>query len=111
MEGAGQCQWRAGRHLRPSHLNSRDFIDHLAKDHGSDLAQREQAEAMVTGIMPRGQIGPFAAATAKPVMLAQPSGAQPPGAQAASSSSTSSGALDGRERWRSRRQGLAAVFR
>ena len=91
LEGAGQCQWRAGRHPRPSHLNPRDLIDHLAKDHGSNPAEREQAEAMVTGVMPCVRTVPFAVAKARPVTLALPSGAQPPGAQAASSSSALSG--------------------
>ena len=63
-----------GRHLRPSYLNPRDLIDHLAKDHGSDPAQCEQAEAMVTGVMRYGQTGPFTGATAGPLNVAQPSG-------------------------------------
>ena len=25
LEVAGRCEWRAERHLRPSHLNPRDF--------------------------------------------------------------------------------------
>ena len=48
LEGAGQCPWRAGRHLKPSHLNPLDLLDHLARDHGSDPAQRVQVEAMIT---------------------------------------------------------------
>ena len=49
LEGAGHSTWRAGKHLRPSRLHPRDLVDHLAKDHGSDPAQREQAEAMIKG--------------------------------------------------------------
>ena len=92
LEGAGQCPWRAGRNLKPSHLNPKDLLDHLARDHGSDPAQREQAEAMITGVMPRGMTGPFAAAKPGPSALAQPSGVQSLGAQEASSSTALSGA-------------------
>ena len=46
---------------------------------------------MVTGVMPRGWTGPFTAARAGPVTLAQASGAHPPGAKAASSLIASSG--------------------
>ena len=52
LEGAGRCTWRAGKHLRLSRLHPRDLLDHLARDHGSDPAQREQAEAMIKGVMP-----------------------------------------------------------
>ena len=92
LEGAGQCPWRASHHLKPSHLNPRDLLDHLARDHRSDPAQREQAEAMITGVMPGGLTGPFAAAKAGSSTLAQPSRVQSLWAQEASSSVALSGA-------------------
>ena len=79
LKWAGRCPWRASRHLRPSHLDPGDLLDHMAHDHRSEEAQRQHAEALVTGVMPRRRIGP-AAATARPVPLAQPSGEQPSGA-------------------------------
>ena len=88
LEGAGHCACRAGKHLRPSHLHPKDFLDHLARDHGSDPAHREQAMAMTNGVMPRGLAGPIAAAQAGSKALALPAGR----AHRASSSATSSGA-------------------
>ena len=60
LEGAGHCAWRAGKHLRLSHLHPKDLLDHQARDHGSDPAKREHAMAMITGVMPGALEGPFA---------------------------------------------------
>ena len=92
LEGAGHCAWRDGKHLRPSHLHSKDLLDHLARDHGSHPAQGEQALAMMNGVVPRGLAGPFAAAQAGSKALALPAGAHHTGAHGASPSATSSGA-------------------
>ena len=92
LEGASHCTWRAGKHLRPSRLHPKDLLDHLAKDHGSDPAQRDQAEAMIKGVIPGVPVGPFAVAKAGSRALALPAGVQPSGTQEASSSATSSGA-------------------
>ena len=92
LEGVGQCPWRAGRQLKPSHLSPRDLLDRLARDHGSDPAQREQAGAMITGVMPPEVTGPFAAAEAGSPPLAQPSGVQSSGVQEGSWSAALSGA-------------------
>ena len=66
----------------PTHLHPRDLLDH--RDHGSDPAQRDQAMAMLAGIMPGGQAGPFASAQARSRTLALPTGARPAGGQGAS---------------------------
>ena len=79
-EGAGHCEWRADRQLKPSRLHPKDLLDYLAKDHGSDLAQCEQAEAMIKGIMHGGLAEPFAAYRAGSPALARPTGVQPLGA-------------------------------
>ena len=92
LEGAGHCTWRAVKHLRPSRLHPKDLLDHLAKDHGSDPAQYEQAEAMIKGFMPGGLAGPFAVAQAGSKALALTAGVRPSGTQGASSSAMSSGA-------------------
>ena len=92
LEGAGHCPWRAGRHLKPSHLHSKDLLDHPAKEDGSDPAEREQAQAMVKGIMPGGLAEPFAVARAGSSALALPAGVPPSRAQGASSSAASGGA-------------------
>ena len=60
LDGAGHCSWKAGKHCRPAHIHPRDLLDHLQRDHGADPAQRDQAIAMLAGIMPGGQAGPFA---------------------------------------------------
>ena len=86
LDGAGQCPWRASRHLKPSHLNPRDLLDHLARHHGSNPAQHDQVESMIMRIMPGGRTGPFAAAKAGTSTLAQPSEVQSSGAKEASSS-------------------------
>ena len=92
LEGAAHCLWRAGRHVKPSHLNPKDLLDPLARDHGSDPAQREQAEAMIKGVKPGGLAGSFALAKAGPLTLAQPTGLQSARAQEASSSAALGGA-------------------
>ena len=105
LEGAGQCPWWAGLHLRTSRLDPSNLIA-PTKDHGSDLAQREQAEAMVTGVMPRGRAGPFATARSGPVTLTRRSGVQPRGGLFVicieRCPTVDSGVLDRRERRRSR---------
>ena len=60
------------------------------QDHGSDPAQRYQAMAMIAGIMPGGQAGPFASAQARSKTLALPTEARPAGGQGASQPATSS---------------------
>ena len=92
LEGAGQCPWRACRHLKPSQLNPSDLFDHQARNHGSDPAQREQAEAVITGVTRDGLAGLFAVAKAGSWTPAQPSGVQSSQAQEASSSALLSGA-------------------
>ena len=92
LEGALHCPWWACRHLRPNHLNLRDLIHHLAKDHRSDPSHREPTEAMITGVMPRGLMGPFATAQAWHLTVTQPSGVQSSGAQEASLSAAFSSA-------------------
>ena len=76
LEGAGQCQWQAGRHLKPTHLNPRDLLDHMGRDHGSDPAQGEQAEAMIKGVIRGGLAGHFAVAEASWSTLARATGVQ-----------------------------------
>ena len=92
LDGAGRCSWRAGKHCRPTHLHPRDLLDHLLRDHGGDPAQREQAMAMLAGVMPWGQAGPFASAQARSTKLALPTGACRAGGQRASQSTARSGA-------------------
>ena len=57
LEGAGHCTWWAGKHLRPSRFHPKDLLDHMAKDHGLDPGQREQAEAMIKGVALGGVAG------------------------------------------------------
>ena len=92
LERAGHCTWRAGRHLKPSRLHPKDLLDHVAKEHRSDVAQREQAEAMIKGVMLGGLARPFAVARAGSKALALPIGVNLSGTQEASSSATLSGA-------------------
>ena len=74
-----------GRQALPAtHLHPRDLLDHLLRDHGSGPAQRDQAMAMLAGIMPRGQAGPFLSAQARSRTLALPTRAYPAGGQGAS---------------------------
>ena len=65
LDGAGHCSWKGGKHCRPAHLHPRDLLEHLQRDHGADPAQRDRAMAMLAGIMPGGQAGPFASAQAR----------------------------------------------
>ena len=92
LDGAGCCSWRAGKNCRPTHLNRRDLLDHLLRDHGAHPAQRDQAMAMLAGIMPGCQAGPFASAQARSRSLVLPTGARPAGGQGASQSAAQSGA-------------------
>ena len=92
VDRAGQCPWRASRHLKPIHLNPRDLLDHLARDHGSNPAQHDQVESMIMRLMPGGRTGPFAAAKAGTSTLAQPLEVQSSGAKEASSSAALSAA-------------------
>ena len=62
LDGAGHRTWKAVKHCRPAHLHPRDVLDHLQRDHGADPAQLDQGIAMLAGIMPGGQAGPFASA-------------------------------------------------
>ena len=93
VDGAGHRSWRAGKHCRPSHLHPRDLLDHLQRDHGADPAHRDQAMAMLAGIMPGGQAGPFASAQARSRALAMPTSARPAGGQGASQSAAQHGAV------------------
>ena len=90
--GGGLCAWRAGNLLRPAHLHPKDLLDHLARDHGSDPAHREQAVAMINGVMPGGLAGPSAVVQVGSKALALPAGARPAGPHGESPSATSSGA-------------------
>ena len=92
LDGAGHCSWRAGKHCRPAHLHPGDLLDHLQRDHGADPAQRDQARAMLAGVMPGGQAGPFASAQARSRTLAMPTSARPAGGQGASQSAAQRGA-------------------
>ena len=83
LDGAGHCSWKAGKHCRPAHLHPKDLPDHIQRDHAADPAQRDQAMAMLAGIMPGGQAGPFASAQARSRALALPTGARPAGGQGA----------------------------
>ena len=93
LDGAGHCSWKAGKHCRPAHLHPRDVLDHLQRDHGADPAQRDQAIAMLAGIMPGGQAGPLASAQARSRALAMPTSARPAGGQGASQSAAQHGAV------------------
>ena len=79
LEGAGHCTWWAGKHLRPRRFHPKDLLDHMAKDHGLDPAQREQAEAMIKGVMLGGVAGALAVAKAGSKALALPAGVHPSG--------------------------------
>ena len=92
LDGADQCSWRAGKHCRPTHPHPRDLLDHLRRDQGPDPAQRDQAMAMLAGVVPRGHVGPFASAQARSRTFALPTGARPGGEQGASQSAAQSGA-------------------
>ena len=83
LDGAGHCSWEAGKHCRPAHLHPKDLLDHIQRYHAADPAQRDQAMAMLAGIMPGGQAGPFASAEARFRALALPTGARLAGGQGA----------------------------
>ena len=92
LDGDGLCSWRASKHCRPAHLHPGDLLDHLQRDHGADPAQRDQAMAMLAGVMPRGQAGPFALAQARSRTLAMPTSARPAEGRGASQSAAQRGA-------------------
>ena len=54
LNGAGHCTWKAGTHCRPTPLHPKDLLDHIQRDHATDPAQRDQALAMLAGVMPGG---------------------------------------------------------
>ena len=93
LDGVGHCSWKAGKQCRPAHLHPRDLLDHLQRDHGADPAPRDPAMAMLAGIMPGGQAGPFTSAQARSRALALPTGACPAGGQGASQSAAQPGAV------------------
>ena len=93
LDGAGHCTWRAGTHCRPTHLHPKDLLDHIQRQHATDPAQRDQALAMLAGVMPGGQAGPFASAQAGSTALTLPAGARPAAERGASPSAARSGAI------------------
>ena len=93
LDGAGHCTLRVGKHCRPTHLHPKDLLDHIQRDHAADLAQRDQALAMLAGVMPGGQAGPFASAQARSRALMLPTGARPAAERGASPSAARSGAI------------------
>ena len=99
LHGAGHCTWRASKHCRPTHLHPKDLLDHIQRDHAADPAQRDQALAMLAGVIPGGQAGPFASAQARSRALMLPTGARPAEERGASPSAARSGAI-GSAAWR-----------
>ena len=93
LDGAGQWTWRAGKHCQPAHLHPKDLLDHLQRDHAADPAQRDQALAMLAGVMPGGQAGPFASAQARSRALMLPTGARPAEERGAWQSAAQPGAI------------------
>ena len=93
LDGAGHCTRRAGKHCRPTHLHPKDLLDHIQRDHAADPAQRDQALAMLAGVMPGGQAGPFASAQARSRALTLPTDARPAAERGASLSAARSGAI------------------
>ena len=93
LDGAGHCTWRAGKHCRPAHLHPKDLLDHLQRDNAADPAQRDQALAMLGGVMLGGWAGPFASAQARSRALMLPTGARPAEERGASQSAAQPGAL------------------
>ena len=93
LDGAGHCTWKAGKHWRPAHLHPKDLLDHLQRDHAADPAQRDQALAMLAGVMPGGQAGPFASAQARSRALMLPTGARTAEERGASQSAAQPGAI------------------
>ena len=100
LDGAGHCTWRAGTHCRPTHVHPKDLLDHIQRYHAADPAQRDQALAMLAGVMPGGQAGPFASAQARSRALMLPRGARPAAERGASPSAAPSGAI-----WSAARRG------
>ena len=88
LDGAGHCTWKAGTHCRPTHLHPKDLLDHIQRDHATNPAQRDQALAMLAGVMPGGQAGPFASAHAGSTALTLPTGARPAAERGASPGGT-----------------------
>ena len=93
LDGAGHCTWKAGKHCRPAHLHPKDLLDHLQRDHAADPAQRDQALAMLAGVGPGGQAGPFASAQVGSRALMLPTGARPAEGRGASQSAAQPGAI------------------
>ena len=93
LDGAGHCTWKAGTHCRPTHLHPEDLLDHIQRDHATDLAQRDQALAMLAGVMPGGQAGSFASAPAGSRALTLPTAARPAAERGASPSAARSGPI------------------
>ena len=93
LDGAGHCTWKAGTHCRRTHLHPKDLLDHIQRDHATDPAQRDQVLAMLAGVMPGGQAGPFALAQARSRALMLPTGARPAAEHGASPSAARSGAI------------------
>ena len=93
LDGAGNCTWRAGKHCRPTHLQPKDLLDHIQRDHAADPAQRDQALAMLAGVMPGGQAGSFASAQARSRALMLPTSARPAAERGASPLAAQSGAI------------------
>ena len=93
LDGAVHCTWRAGKYCRPTHLHPKDLLDHIQRDHAADPAQQDQALAMLAGVMPGGQAGPFASAQARSRALMLPTGARPAAGRGASPSAARSGAI------------------
>ena len=93
LDGAGHCTWKAATHCRPTHLHPKDLLDHIQRHHATDLAQRDQALAMLAGVMPGGQAGPSASAQAGSRALTLPTGARPAAERGASPSAARSGAV------------------
>ena len=93
LDGAGHCTWRAATHCRPTHLHPEDLLDHIQRDHATDLAQQDQALAMLTGVMPGGQAGPFASAQARSRALMLPTDARPAAERGAAPSAARSRAI------------------
>ena len=99
LDGAGHCTWKASTHCWPTHLHPKDLLDHIQRDHATDPAQRDQALAMLAGVMPGVQAGPFASAQAGSRALTLPKGARPAAERGASLSAARSGAI-GFAAWR-----------
>ena len=93
LDEAGHCTWTAGTHCRPTHLHPKDLLDHIQRDHAADPMQRDQALAMLAGVMPGGRAGPFASAQARSRALMLPTGARPTAERGASPSAARSGAI------------------